>query len=71
MILETERLYLRELEGSDYDSLCKILQDPEVMYAYEGPFSDAEVREGWSVNKPAIRSGDSGCGRRSGKREMS
>ena len=45
MILETERLYLRELEGSDYDSLCKILQDPEVMYAYEGPFSDAEVRE--------------------------
>ena len=45
MILETERLYLRELEGSDYDSLCKILQDPEVMYAYEGAFSDAEVQE--------------------------
>ena len=45
MILETERLYLREMEQSDYNSLCRILQDKEVMYAYEGAFSDAETKE--------------------------
>lgn len=45
MILETERLYLRELEQSDYDSLCRILKDEETMYAYEGAFSDVEVQE--------------------------
>lgn len=45
MILETERLYLREMTQNDFDSLCKILQDEEVMYAYEGAFSDAEVQE--------------------------
>lgn len=45
MILETERLYLREMESSDYPALCKILQDKEVMYAYEHAFDDNEVRE--------------------------
>lgn len=45
MIIETERLYLRELEQSDFESLCKILQDEETMYAYEGAFSDEEVHD--------------------------
>ena len=45
MILETERLYLRRLEQTDFDALCKILKDEEVMYAYEHAFSDAEVHE--------------------------
>ncbi len=45
MIVETERLYLREMDQADYDSLCKILQDEDTMYAYEGAFSDTEVRE--------------------------
>ena len=45
MILETERLYLREMEPSDFGSLCKILQDEETMFAYEGAFSDNEVHE--------------------------
>lgn len=44
-ILETERLYLRELTQSDFGSLCGILQDGEAMYAYGGAFSDSEVRE--------------------------
>ncbi len=44
-ILETERLYLREMNQSDYESLCRILQDNETMYAYEGAFTDAEVQE--------------------------
>lgn len=45
MILETERLSLRELEQSDFSALCAILQDEETMYAYEGAFTDAEVQE--------------------------
>ena len=45
MILETERLYLRELKEDDFDSLCEILQDEETMYAYEGAFSDSEAWE--------------------------
>ena len=44
MILETQRLYLREMQQSDYPALCKILQDEVVMYAYEGAFSDDEVQ---------------------------
>ena len=46
MIIETERLYLREITQSDFPLLCKHLQDIEVMYAYEHAFSDAEVQEG-------------------------
>ncbi|MCR2046419.1 GNAT family N-acetyltransferase [Acetatifactor muris] len=44
-ILETERLYLRELNQTDFNALCKILQEEETMYAYEGAFSDGEVQE--------------------------
>lgn len=45
MIIETERLYLRKLMQSDFEALCRILQDDETMYAYEGAFSDEEVQE--------------------------
>lgn len=45
MILETERLYLREMDQADFNSLCKILQDEKTMYAYEGAFNDTEVQE--------------------------
>ena len=45
MILETERLYLREMNQNDFDALCKILQDDKAMYAYEGAFNDDEVKE--------------------------
>lgn len=45
MILETERLYLREMNQCDFKSLCKILQDEETMAAYEGAFSDSEAQE--------------------------
>lgn len=44
-IFETDRLYLRKLNQHDFSDLCRILQDEEVMYAYEGAFSNAEVRE--------------------------
>lgn len=45
MILETERLILRNLRPEDFDEVCKLLQDPAVMYAYEGAFSAREVRD--------------------------
>lgn len=45
MILETERLTLREMRQSDYSALCKILQDEEVMVAYEGAFTDEKVQQ--------------------------
>ncbi len=43
-MIETKRLYLRELQPSDREALSKILQDEQTMYAYEGAFSDAEVQ---------------------------
>ena len=45
MILETERLFFREMNQTDFDSLCEILQDEKTMYAYEGTFSDSEAQE--------------------------
>ncbi len=45
MKLETERLYLRHWEPSDFADLADMLQDPRVMYAYEHRFLDADVQE--------------------------
>ena len=44
-ILETQRLILRELCPNDFHEVCKLIQDNEVMYAYEGAFNGTEVRE--------------------------
>ena len=43
MILETERLYLREMDQNDFEALSKILQDGDTMYAYNGAFNDEET----------------------------
>lgn len=48
IILETPRLYLREIRPDDYPALCRILQDIDVMYAWEHAFSDEEVTQ-WIV----------------------
>lgn len=45
IILRTKRLVLRKLESEDFEDVCKLLQDPVVMYAYEGAFSLQEVRD--------------------------
>ena len=45
IIIETKRLYLRKLQISDINALRDILQDKEVMYAYEHGFSDEEVMQ--------------------------
>ena len=59
-MIETKRLILRELTKADYLSLCEILQDPEVMYAYEGAFSEEEVQI-WLSNQ-INRQKDKGLG---------
>ena len=50
VILQTERLYMREMTQADFPSLCKMLQDGDVMYAYEHAFDDAEAQE-WLENQ--------------------
>jgi len=60
IILETERLYLREMSQSDYGVLCSILQDEEAMYAYNGVFDDNMVQE-W-LDKQLARYGKYGFG---------
>jgi RimJ/RimL family protein N-acetyltransferase len=45
IILETERLYLREFAEKDLPDLSKILQNEKVMYAWEHAFTDDEVTE--------------------------
>ena len=43
IILETDRLFLREMTQKDLDALCMILCDPDVMRAaYETPFTTEE-----------------------------
>ena len=44
MILETERLTLREMTQDDLPALREILQDEETMYAYNGAFDEAETQ---------------------------
>lgn len=43
VILETDRLQLREMTLSDIGALSSILQDEKVMYAYNGAFNDEET----------------------------
>ena len=45
IIIETDRLLLRELTPDDLPALRRLLQDDQAMVAYEGTFSDAEVQD--------------------------
>ena len=49
IIFETRRLYAKKLTADSIFDLKKMLQDPRVMYAYEGVFDD-EMTEDW-LNK--------------------
>jgi len=44
-VIETERLYLRELVLNDKKELMKVLSDPESMQFYPHPFSEEEVEK--------------------------
>lgn len=46
MLLTTPRLALREMTADDLPALRSMLQDPETMRAYEGPF-DEEMVVSW------------------------
>lgn len=59
-ILQTGRLELREMSGADFSSLCKMLQDIEVMYAWEHAFNDNEV-QAW-IERNMVRYRKDGCG---------
>ena len=50
MILETARLQMREMNLSDINSLSSILQDENVMYAYNGAFNAEETME-WMMQQ--------------------
>jgi len=43
-VLETPRLILRRMKEDDEANLRRTLQDEQAMYAYEGAFTDEEVR---------------------------
>ncbi len=61
IMIETERLTIREMVPSDLDALCRIMCDEEVMRAtYERAFSIEEV-QGW-LNRHLKRYDDLGFG---------
>lgn len=62
IILETQRLQLREMTLADLPSLAAVLQDERVMYAYEGAFSDAETALWMQSSSVVTGSMDSGFG---------
>lgn len=59
-ILTTRRLLLREMTDEDFPALCRMLQDPEVMYAYEHAFPEGS---GCAANRSATPGMGSACGR--------
>ena len=50
MILETERLFLREMNMDDFDDLYVVLTDSDIMQHYPYSFDENRVRE-WIVRK--------------------
>ncbi|GIO26343.1 GNAT family N-acetyltransferase [Ornithinibacillus bavariensis] len=51
-IIETERLYLRELVMEDVQELSKVLSDPESMQYYNEPFNEEKVEKWiqWNID---------------------
>ena len=49
MMIETERLLLREMTEDDYEALYKVLADSDIMQHYPYTFDDSRVK-GW-INK--------------------
>ncbi len=45
IILEIERLFLREMDPDDFDALYKVLADPEIMMHYPYDFDEKRVRD--------------------------
>ncbi len=45
IILETERLFLREMNMDDFDALYKVLADRDIMEHYPYTFDEKRVRD--------------------------
>ena len=60
MILETERLFLREMTMDDFDSMYAVLADPEIMQHYPYTFDEERVRS-W-IERNMKRYTDDGFG---------
>ena len=45
MILETKRLFLREMNMDDYDALYTVLADTDIMQHYPYSFDEKRVKE--------------------------
>ena len=59
-ILETERLFLREMSMDDFDALYKVLADREIMQHYPYTFDEERVRS-W-IERNMNRYKDNGFG---------
>lgn len=55
MVIETQRLILREYTPNDFDALYEILSDPETMQHYPKPYDAAGTKRwlDWSLNNYA------------------
>lgn len=60
VILETQRLVLREIDANDLDFLAQVLSDSEVMHYWPRSFTRDETRE-W-IDKQQKRYRQDGCG---------
>lgn len=60
-LIETQRLIIREMQQSDYDALCRILCDEEVMSAAYGSAFTPEEAQNW-LNRHFKRYEDYGFG---------
>lgn len=60
MVIETERLLIREMTEKDYDALYRVLADSDIMQHYPYTFDEARVK-GW-INKNIERYKIFGCG---------
>lgn len=58
VVIETERLILREYEQDDFDALFEIMSDAETMQHYPAPFDGELLPEiGCHINKKYWRRG--------------
>lgn len=48
-MIETKRLLLREMTPQDFDALCRVLTDPDIMQHYPSVFNETSVQN-W-INK--------------------
>ena len=56
MLLQTDRLLLREYTPDDFDGLYEILSDPDTMQHYPNPFDEARVKSWiqWNLDNYAV-----------------